>query len=275
MRRVLPACFAFILILGSFAGRPAIASQQAQDFLELIGYDTYIEGFVDSLVQSDGQLGGDGSDLSIAWDLAASTVFVPSEMIGEVVVHLDETLKQGDLEAAVDFYQSDLGRLVTEMEVKAQAPGMAQEADARGAEILADLIEREDDRLEAYTGLIEALGALDSGVVTAMNLNFAIYDGMSRSGRLPYQLSEAEILNLVSSQQEKMRSQIRNQLYISFAYTYRDLSDEDLAKYVAFLISDTGRAVYGSLELSMERVLSQRARDFGGKLAEFQGIQEL
>jgi len=155
-----------------------------ETLLKLLGYDVFVESFSETLRSTNNQIAGSDTRLAVAWELAASETFPANQMMDEIVSAMDGTLDS----------------------------------------ILAELIEKKAPRLDAYTDMIDALGAIDNEVAAAMNLNYAIYAGMSQSGKLPYQLSEAEILELVVSQQDMLRAHIRDKIYTMFAYTYRDLS---------------------------------------------------
>ncbi len=246
-----------------------------RDLLILLGFDTFVESFSEALRETDNQFTEADSGLAIAWDMAANEVFPAAELLDEIVIAMDGRMNDDDIDSVRTFLMSDLGALVTKMEVKAQVPGIAGEVSERGREILTDLIAEDSKRLKQYQQMIEALGAIDTEVASAMNLNFAIYSGMSQSGKLPYQLSESEILELVMSQQDMIRSHIRDQIFLTFAYTYRDLSDDQLSQYIKFLTSDAGRALYSSVNIATEDVISRRARLFGSRLMELQGVQEL
>ncbi len=243
--------------------------------LKLLGYDAFVESFAIALGESNKQLELGDDRLALAWELAARETFPSDKMLEEIVSAVAVGLDADHVKAATVFLSSELGMLVTRMEVEAQRPDQSDRVDAEGAAILADLIERDAPRLDAYTRVIEALGAIDSQLAAAMNLNYAIYAGMFQSGSLPYHLSEGEILELVTSQQDMLRSHIHDKIYTMFAYTYRDLSDAELSQYIDFLTSKAGSAVYGAIQLATQEVLSKRARRFGNRLMELQNVQEL
>ena len=253
----------------------AKSSLGARDLLQMLGFDTFVESFAEALRTTDSQFAEADTGLALAWDLAADEVFPAPEVFDEIVTSMEGRLTEDQMAKARDFLLSDLGVLVTEMEVEAQKPGMSGEVNEQGTEILTNLIASDPARLQKFKDMIEALGAIETEVASAMNLNFAIYSGMSQSGKLPYELNEAEILDLVASQQDAIRSHIQDQIYITFAYTYRDLSDDQLSRYIDFLTSEAGRALYAAINLTTEDVISQRAKRFGTRLMELQGVQEL
>ena len=267
-----------IVSLGALmsVGSARASNEDASEaLLRLLGYEVFIEGISETLRNTDNAMTGTDEGLSVAWDLAATETFAPAQMMSEIVTAVAGQIDPADIDAASAFLNSDLGRKVTEMEKDAQRPGQMDIVTQEGADLLAGLIASGDARLDAYTNMIEALGAIDNEVASAMNLNFAIYAGMSQSGLLPYRLSEAEILQLVASQQDMIRAEIRDGIYTAFVYTYRDLSDEDLAAYTAFLTSKPGRAVYSAVNLATQDVMGDRAKKFGARLMQLQGVQEL
>lgn len=252
---------------------PARAAS-TEALLKLIGFDSFVESFVEALRSTDEQISGTDEDANLAWDLAASQVFPPAKLMEEIVASMDGTMDPEDIKEATIFFETGLGKLVTQMEVDAQSLESGV-VDERGSDVLADLIENNPDRVQAYTDMIDALGAIEAEVAAAMNLNLAIYSGMSRSGRMGFQLSDAEILELVSSQHDMFRSLIRDQIYITFAYTYRNLSDADLRTYTEFLSSGAGKALYSNIHRATEDVFGQRAQLFGERVMELQGVKEL
>jgi len=200
-----------------------------ETLLKLLGYDVFVESFSETLRSTNNQIAGSDTRLAVAWELAASETFPANQMMDEIVSAMDGTLDSDHVVEATEFLSSELGVLVTNMEIEAQRPDESDRVDAQGE----------------------------------MNLNYAIYAGMSQSGKLPYQLSEAEILELVVSQQDMLRAHIRDKIYTMFAYTYRDLSDDQLSDYIGFLTSKAGTAVYGAIHVATEGVLSTRAQRFG------------
>ena len=244
--------------------------------LDLIGYRTYLAGFSDALTSAGEQFHGGDPSFVIAWDQAAKEAFPSDALFEEITANMDGLLDEDVLGPSRAFLLSDLGRRVTALEEQAQSAELSMDViNEEGAQILSDLIRTSAGRLDDYKRLIDALGAIDSETASAMNLNYAIQLGMSQSGKLPFSLSEAEILSLVASQEDSIRAQIREQIYINFAYTYYDLSDEDLEAYIAFLTSRAGRSLYSAIQVATETVVSQRATIFGRRLMELQGIQEL
>lgn len=267
---VLGLCAALFLI-----PQKGLASQSTEHLLKLIGFDAFVEGLALSFQDSDNALAQSDEGFGVAWDLAARQVFPADDMLEEIVGQMDGALPAENIDEMIQFFESDLGRKVTELEVAAQTGEGAARLQSEGSAILTDMIENDPARLQQYAAMVDALGIVEAQVTTAMNINFAIMTGMSASGKLPYEMSEEEILGNIAAQQDMFRADIQDNVFITFAYTYQDLSDAELAAYIDFLTSQNGRALYTNINRATEDVLSVRARAFGTRLMELQGVREL
>lgn len=268
---------AVFIVAGMFAVLPqrVYAAQSTEHLLKLIGFDAFVSALSQSFQDSDNAMAQSDEGFGVAWDLAAKQIFPSDDMFQDITGEIDGSLEAEEIDEMVQFFETGLGKKVTDMEVAAQTGEASLRLEVEGAQILAEMIENDVDRLERYTSMVEALGVVESQVATAMNINFAIMSGMAASGKLPYEMSEEEILGNIASQQDLMRADIQNSVYVTFAFTYQGLSDAELDEYIAFLTSDNGRALYGSINRATETVLNVRAHAFGARLMELQGVQEL
>lgn len=260
----------------AFIAAPANAgANAARNLLLAMGFDTYLDSTSASFQAADNPLAADDAAMRRAWTDAAAQVFNADRMMADIAADLSTNLAEDDIAMLMGFYSAGLGARVTELEEIAQNPANSARSDTEGRAILAKLIADENPRLDAYQRMSDALGAIDSGAATAMNLSFALLNGIASSGKLPYQLTEDQILAIVMGQQDQIRSTIQQELFVSFAYTYRNLSDAELEEYIAFLTSDVGRGLYLKLNSATETVLQDRAHAFGVRFMELQSAQAL
>jgi hypothetical protein len=79
-----------------------------------------------------------------------------------------------------------------------------------------------------------------------------------------------DALNAIDKALEQMRptmaAQIKEQILLSLAFTYRDVSIPDLRQYLAFLTSPTGKRFYGVIVPAMNKVLVKASGEFGHAL---------
>ena len=274
MRQILLTMGALLLLLGAAEGGTGHHAR-AEALLRAAGVDAYLEGFAEQIGGGDNSLARSFGDMSAAWVQAADEHFAPEPMFHEMVTVFGEGLSPTDMAALEAFFASDLGRTVTEMENAAQAPGREIAMKTEGSRILGDLIASDDPRLGQLTQLIDGRAAVDTGRAMAVSLNRAVLTGMVASGQLHYSMSDDQIDALVEGQRGMMRGAIQEQLFVSLAYTYRDLPDGDLDRYIAFLTSDPGRQFYARILAATETIIGARAHDFGHRLMELQSAQSL
>lgn len=237
-----------------------------------IGADSWIESYAKGMQRSDNPA-GDPEDPS--WTQAAREVFVHEEIFDTLVTRMTGQLSDAEVNDILAFLASDVGRTVTKMEIEAQDPSIADGVDLAGAQIAADLKQKAPERIAAYQNMLDAIDAVESGVTTALNMNFAVLSGMAASGRMSYQMSEAEILALIAAQEDMIREQVRTSAMENAAFTYRDLTDDDLEAYVGFLASDVGRKLYSVMNSAADDIMAERGRAFGKRMLDLQQTQEL
>lgn len=261
----------FLLILAMPA--PAVAdADRTRALLELIGADAWIESFAEALGRADPEA---AADQSHSWTQAAGEIFQPEAIFDDLVGRMDGQLTDAEVTEIMAFLNSDLGLRVTAMEVEAQNPDIADGVDMAGPVILKDLMADDPDRIAAYQRMMDAIGAVDAGVTGALNMNFAVLSGMSASGRMAYQLSDAEILTLLASQEATIRDRVAQSAMENAAFTYRDLSDADLDGYVAFLETAAGGRIYSLMNSATDDIMAERGRQFGARIVALEGTQEL
>lgn len=269
----IPTLFAMLLALLPVAVNAKADDMRLREMMIAIGADVWIESFASGLMDppdADGSVPADPG-----WQIAAQENFRHEEIFDEMIAAMDGSFSAQELDGIMGFLTSDLGALVTAMEVEAQNPDIADGVDMAAPQIVEELARSAPDRLDAYRDMLDAIGAVDSGVTTALNLNFAILSGMSATGRGTAQLSEGDILTLLAGQEPRIRKQVETGSLENAAFTYRDLSDADLEAYRDFLTSDLGRKLYATMNAAADAVMIKRARAFGARIVELQGTTEL
>jgi hypothetical protein len=82
------------------------------------------------------------------------------------------------------------------------------------------------------------------------------------------QMTEAEMLADVWSQEPDIRAETEGWLYPFLALAYEPLSDADIEAYLAFSESQAGQAMNAALFAAFDKVFSDISRDLGRAVAE-------
>ena len=77
----------------------------------------------------------------------------------------------------------------------------------------------------------------------------------------------AEVIRAIDAELQKMRpevmGQLKQQMILSMAYTYRDATIEELQQYLKFLNSPVGKKLYEVSLAAMNKVLAKAGGEFG------------
>lgn len=138
---------------------------------------------------------------------------------------------------ALDFYRSPLGRQIVTAEVRA-----ASQAElARHAGGLPP-VEASPSRRQLVRQLAEALPASQAGAEVSLALAGVAADSLSQM--IPGVISASQAQGLLQGQRQRLIGQIEADIDQVLLHVYRDLSDAQLADYLAFARSQAGQAYY-------------------------------
>ncbi|MCP5071724.1 MAG: hypothetical protein GY947_00305 [Rhodobacteraceae bacterium] len=267
--------FAAVFTLFGAVHAFAIEPQKMREVLELIGFDHAV-AFTHRSIKSAGQrAGGENADFQRAWDEAAEDVFSIDKVFELLVQTNAESFSEADYDELMLYFSDGLGRRVTDLENAAQSvEGQAEMADI-GMKLVAKLFDENPERLRQIKSMNDELDTEENAVAAAMNFGYALMVGMTSAQGKPSEMTDEEILNQLRQQEPALRSRIRESLMLSTAYTYRDLTNEDMDAYIGFLQSPVGRKLYQKVEGSRREIMRRLVLRFGQKVMERMGVREL
>jgi hypothetical protein len=220
------------------------AAKLAQLLVERSGVAVQLQAvpktFTDQIPQLRGQL---PDDLLLALTDAGREAYRPELMAKEIAQSLAESLKPAEMQKAIAWLETGVGRRVTLAEERASA-SMDDASLKRYAEQTKNQLPS-SRRQKAIQDLIEVTGSLEftAKLMEGTALGMAI--GMDSSQPVQKRVGVA----FLRKQIEKMmpRDQLKETLAQAmpgmFGYTYREVNDADLEAYAAFLRSSNGKRV--------------------------------
>ncbi|MEX0969053.1 MAG: hypothetical protein WD046_01260 [Paracoccaceae bacterium] len=207
-------------------------------------------------------------DAASAWRRAALTAFDGGLVIDQLVIALQSRHRMEDFSEAAAFFDSPLGRHVTLAENAAQKITDDGLVAAEGGAIMARLLSEDPARIALYRRMVEESGFLETALASTMSMNLAMVTGMQASGLMPFSMSQDEIIAMLNEQRGAIAAELERAIYIQTAFTYAEISDEDMEAYADFLTGPVGLGFYAALNVAISEVLNARARDFGEIFAE-------
>ncbi|MCR8826585.1 DUF2059 domain-containing protein [Pseudosulfitobacter koreensis] len=242
------------------------AGPEADRTLDLIRLEAQMqiareEGLQHAQTLNDDLLDGQGGAL---WAAQVDAIYDVARMAegarGPIEALDPETLSRLNL-----FLDSDLGQRITELELAARRAMMDEVSEEAAARAFAALEGTDDARLTTARAVIEAGDLIERNVSTALNASFQFYRALVDGGA--YDMTEAQIIDEVWSQEETLRADTEGWLMGYLLLLMQPLDADERATYLAFMKTPEGGALNAALFDGFGRVYSDLSFALGQVLA--------
>jgi hypothetical protein len=164
--------------------------------------------------------------------------FAPKRLKKIITKEVKESMTVKDLNTALKWLDSSLGKKCTRLEEASSTPEALSEVKKFAAQL--KKAPPEKNRVNILRRLDAAVKATETNVEITMNAQLAVAFAVVKS--LP--LEQQGPLEDIAAQLEKNRPQIeavmRSQTLLFALYTYQDLTNAELEKYIRFATSPSG-----------------------------------
>ena len=264
------------LLLAAFAGtcmalRGAAAaeggpSEQASELFRLSGLELQLEAMDAQILKGlSAQKGNLPPEVSDALTRSVREAFSPAALKSAVLARISAEIEPQKADRALSWLRSDEGREITKLEqVLSTVEG------ERGLQAYAKSLPQApppQERLGLAQRLDAATGATDLIVDLSLATALAVAVALNATSATP---TNPEALNrAVESQRVQLRPALHQVVLVSFLYTYRELPEADLIRYIEFLESEAGAwyhrvtsdAAIGALKSSAMGLAASLARE--------------
>ncbi|SEL59279.1 hypothetical protein SAMN05444413_11199 [Roseivivax marinus] len=186
-----------------------------------------------------------GTESSEGWRDTVGRIYDTDKMQESVVSGIRAELEDDQAEALADFFESDLGRRVVELELDARAAMVDPEVEEAARTVYRTAHATEAERLNGVEAFVEANDLVEQNVSGALNASLAFYRGLSDGGAIA--LTEEEVLADVWLSEEETRADTAEWLYGYLLMAYEPLDPEELARYTEMSDSPEGGALNRAL----------------------------
>jgi hypothetical protein len=208
------------------------------------------------------------------WEATVALIYdVPRmrEAFGQALVQELATEPEA-IGGIVDFFASDLGQRVVELEIEARRAFLDDATEEAAKLAVADLRSEDGPRLALLDAFITANDLVESNVQGALNANLAFYQGMDEGGAFGGEMTEEQMLSDVWAQEPEVRQSTTDWVYSYLNLAYGPLSDADLQAYTEFSTSEEGQIANAALFAAFDKVFAPISRALGLAVArELQG----
>lgn len=269
---------AWALVAGLVAA-PAMAQVQDRDrleaFLQTTGFDVALESIRLSASSAPGMIGLEADDFGAQWTTLVQEVFNTQEMHDRAMDILEQTLTDDLLTHAVDFYTSDLGARLVEVENKSH---MAEDEELKresGEAIVAGLVQIGSQRVQELKRLNAATGSEDASIHAIQEVQVRFLMAAAAAGVIELRMDEQDLRESLKSQEGEMRRQMQISGLAASAYTYQAFSDDEITAYADALEEPKMQKVYALMNAVQFDIMADRYEEMALKMRNLQPSQEL
>lgn len=200
------------------------------------------------------------------WEATANTVFAADKLHDRLARALEGKLSADEEQVLGEFFNSEFGMRMTALERNAALLGPSAQiaAISRGDTILAAAPVIRSTQVEQ---LMELVSAEISAAMVGQSLR-ALLLGLSVSHQqgqiaVPWE----EIDTQVKAMMPGLLLDIGQTQRAMMAYVYRDLSDDELDRYISFLRTPAAQKFYAIAAYAVGRIVAEGMADFGEAFA--------
>lgn len=271
------AFIAAALISLSVAPADVVAeeNERLEHFLTVTGFDVALESIKLTAATAPGMIGLDADDFGQQWTRMVDEVFDTDLMHDMAVEILEETLGDDLLDHAVEFYDSELGRRLVEVE---NASHMKEDDELKresGEAIVAGLLRIGSPRLEELKRLNAATGSEDASIHAIQEVQVRFLMAAASAGVIELQMDEEVLRESFKSREGEMRRSMQINGLSSSAYTYQAFSDDEITAYADALENPKMQKVYALMNAVQFEIMADRYEEMARAMSGLQPSQEL
>ncbi len=271
-----PFLLLFVIGLCSIAPRAEAADRaKLEAFLQITGFDVALESIKLSANSAPEMIGVTADAFGSEWKRLTDQVFKVDVMHGLALDILGETLDEDLLDHAAGFYASPLGARIVEVENAShleEDDGLKRE---QGDALVAALERVGSERLDYFKRLNAAADSAGTAIRAIQEVQVRFLMAAAGAGVIEMQLDEADLRELLSTNEEEMRESLEASGLSGSAYTYQAFSDAEVLAYTEALEHEKMRKVYDLMNAVQYEIMANRFEALAAAMAKLQPSQEL
>ncbi len=275
-RFVAPVFLVSLLVLFVTAAAARAADRdRLEAFLQVTGFDVSLESIKLSAGAAPEMLGVDPGVFGSEWTRVSGEVFDVPLMHDMALDILEQTLSDDLLAHAAEFYASDLGQRLVEVE---NASHMHEDDDAKreaGRALVGDWVQDANPRLEIIKRMNAAIDSTGTGARAFQEIQFRFLLAASAAGILELNVDPEDLRAMLAADEDRLRLALQESGLAGAAYTYNSLSDEDLTTYAEALEHPKMQEVYVLMNAVQFEIMANRFEVLAAEMAKLQPGQEL
>lgn len=209
------------------------------------------------------------------WSQTLEGIYSVERMEAAIRAGMDTELAGTDLAPILDFFGSEQGVRIVELELAARRAMLDEAVEEAATVAWRELESTGSPRWSLLTEFAAVNDLIESNVAGALTSNYAFYTGLIDGRALGPGMTEEEVLGDVWSQEPSIREDTVNWVYSFTALAYQPLSDGELQAYLDFMATDEGRALNAALFSAFNALFADISRDLGLGAARYLAGQDI
>ncbi len=200
-----------------------------------------------------------------AWVEAVNGIYSADRIlpIFSTAFEAELTRSGADVPVMLSFFEGDLGRKVTTLEISGRRALLDQAVEDASRLKYEELSAAGDAKVALIDEFVDAHNLVDANVAGAMNANYAFYQGLGDAGVLEDGLTDDEIIAEIWAQEEAIRGETDIWIRSYLAMAYAPLSDAEIRGYTDFSTTPAGKELNTALFAGFDAVFSEVSRQLG------------
>lgn len=274
-RSVVPLLALLVALVLIPVSSAAANRDRIEAFLNTTGFDVALESIALASGSAPEMLGIDPDGFGSDWTRLTEEVFDTELMHETAVSILEETLSDEALAHAVEFYASDLGQRLVEVENAAHLNEDEEAKQQEGQEIVADLVQDGSPRVEQLKRMNTAIDASGTSLRALQEIQLRFLLAASASGVIDLQLDADELRLMLRQNEAGMRQALQLSALAGAAYTYQDFSDAEVEAYAEALEQPLMQEVYELLNAIQYEIMAMRFEVLAVRMADLHPARDI
>jgi hypothetical protein len=173
-------------------------------------------------------------------------------------------LSENDMKEVLEWLDSPLGTKITKLEEEGSTAKAYEDMQAIGPMLLHE--NKNSARLNKLIKLDKAIGVTQSSANTVLNIQLAMITAMSAAMEVDKRPSFEDVQELVKKNQPQIHAAMSQMVQIQFLYSYRELTDHEIDRYIQFAESMPGQRYHNVSIRAIDEALVHAARRIGSRL---------
>lgn len=224
-----------------------------------------IQTSVDQALEEDDRINQMPRNVKLAISSSVQESFVLDHFKEIIIKEVKETLTPKDLDTVMAWLESPIGKKCTAFEEAASSPEVLPEIQKFASQL--EKSPPEPERIDILKRLDAAVKSTETNVEIAMNTQLAVAVAIVASLPLEQQAPMDDIVAELEKTRPQIETIMRSQTLLFALYTYQDLTNAELEKYIAFAISPSGTKYHVSTISGFKKALLDGSFKWGESIA--------